>query len=306
MQSFKRLLVGLDLTAMDDVLIRYAATWKDLTGTEKIYFVHVERDLYWPEEIMQDLPSKGRPLDESLIATIQTKVRAVFGDQQEVETVCEVIEGSPLAQLTHWAKIKKIDLILVGKKHSLKGTGVVPHKLARTSRTSILFVPEKVPEKLRRILVPIDFSDYSREALQQALHIAAQVPGVEVLAQHVYAVPFGYYKSGYNQTEFKQRLFEIAQEQFKAFIAKIPSLEVPVEPVYTCDEEDDMPASICRKAVAENTDLLIIGAKGHSALSVFLLGSVTEKLLRHYINVPVLVVKKPDEELGFLDTVMLE
>ncbi len=108
---------------------------------------------------MQNLPSEGKPIDESLLAAMQAKVRAVFGEAPKAEIACEVIEGSPLAQLTHWAKVKKIDLILVGKKHTLKGTGVVPGKLARTCRTSVLFVPEKVPEQLRRILVPVNFSD---------------------------------------------------------------------------------------------------------------------------------------------------
>jgi nucleotide-binding universal stress UspA family protein len=123
MLRYKRLMVGLDLTAMDEVLIRTAAAWQELTGAEKIYFVHVGRDLYWPEGIMQTLPSEGKPIDESLLAAMQAKVRAVFGEAPKAEIACEVIEGSPLAQLTHWAKVKKIDLILVGKNTRSKVPG---------------------------------------------------------------------------------------------------------------------------------------------------------------------------------------
>jgi nucleotide-binding universal stress UspA family protein len=182
----------------------------------------------------------------------------------------------------------------------------MPGKLARTCRTSVLFVPEKVPEQLKRILVPIDFSDYSREALEQAVMLACQVPGTEVLAHHIYEVPVGYYKSGYTREQFQQRLQELSEEHYQSFITKISPLACPVRPLFSCDDEEDKSALICKTAIAKDVDLMVIGAKGHTALSVFLLGSLTEKLLRHYLNVPVLVVKKPHEELGFLDTVLLE
>ena len=49
--------------------------------------------------------------------------------------------------------------------------------------------------------------------------------------------------------------------------------------------------ALLKKAHATETGLIVMDAKGHSRLSLLLLGSTTESLLRKNEDVPVLVVK---------------
>ena len=96
-----------------------------------------------------------------------------------------------------------IDLVMVGRKKEKKGGGIVIHRLARRAGCSLLIVPQGVKESIRTILVPIDFSDYSSSALDEAISVAVNSSSeVKIIAQNVYQVPSGYHYTGKSYEEF--------------------------------------------------------------------------------------------------------
>ena len=74
-------------------------------------------------------------------------------------------------------------------------------------------------------------------------------------------------------------------------------------PVRTHLVEGNVVPTIVDMAEDLGSNLIVMGAKGHSALASFLLGSVTEKTLLHMKDVPLLVVRPPVVEK---DTVQAE
>ena len=65
MIQFQRLLVALDLTKMDEILMKYVAAFAGQLGTEKIYFIHVVKSLELSEDISSKYPELLAPVDES-------------------------------------------------------------------------------------------------------------------------------------------------------------------------------------------------------------------------------------------------
>ncbi|TPE45971.1 universal stress protein [Pontibacter mangrovi] len=305
MDTINRLMVGLDLTAMDDTLITYAAFLSQELQVEKVYFIHVEKSLEVPGELLHGIEPKKVPADEGIRGVMMTKVGPAFAGLPQTEAEVLVEEGTPVKELLHWANVKNIDMILMGRKLRMRGSGVLPQKLLRTSRVSVLFVPENMVPKLQRVVVSVDFSAYSEMALERVLKVAAVLPHLHVVCLHAYQVPTGYRTLGMTYEAFDERMRGFAQEKYDKLLHHFPELSERAELVLVRQEdEDDIGELVVLEAKRARADLLVMGAKGMSAAALFVLGSVTEKVLRHDMDIPLLVVKKRDEDMGFLDALL--
>lgn len=296
-------MVGLDLTPMDGTLIAYAAFLSSELQIEKVYFIHIEKSLDIPEEVLEDIDHERLPSDENLKHQLTSQVEPAFaGKNTQVEVLVE--EGIPLKGLLHWSKIKQVDLMLVGRKLRLRGSGVLAQKLLRTGKTGVLFVPETAEPHLDRIVVSVDFSAYSEMALNRVLHSALTRPGTHVYCLHVYQVPTGYRTLGMTYEAFDERMRGFAQEKYDKLLSRFPELRDRAELVLVKQgHEDDIGELVVMEAKRARADMLVIGAKGLTALAHFVLGSVTEKILRHDMDIPLLVFKMENEEMGFLDVI---
>lgn len=305
MNTLKRLLIGLDLTPMDDTLIHYAAFLSAELYVEKVCFIHVEKSLEVPGELRQNLQRENVSAEEGLRQLIASKVAPVFEQLPKVETEILVEEGTPLKELLHWSKIKDIDLMLVGRKLRMRGSGVLAQRILRSGRLSVLFVPEMYEPRLRRVVVSVDFSQYSEMAMDRVLHSALSKKEVQVVCLHVYKVPSGYITLGMSYEAFDERMRGFAQEKYEQMMERFPELKNRAELVLVRQgEQDDIGELVVMEAKRARADMLVIGAKGMSAAALFVIGSVTEKVLRHDLDIPLLVFKNKDEEIGFLDALL--
>src|SRR5690606_23586498 len=133
MNTLKRIMVGLDLSEMDDTLIRYTAFLCSISEIEKVYFIHAEKSLDIPEEVLQGIPN-GMTADERIREVMEEKIRGFFTPEDLSKVEVQVVEGSPLKELLHWSKVKNIDMVIVGRKFHLRGSGVLAQKILRTGR----------------------------------------------------------------------------------------------------------------------------------------------------------------------------
>ncbi|WP_299757238.1 universal stress protein [uncultured Pontibacter sp.] len=304
MNKINRLMVGLDLTGMDESMVTYAAFLARQLHVETLYFIHVEKSLEVPSELLQSLQRNNLPADESIREMIMTLVGPAFKQLPQVQVEVLVEEGTPVKEILHWAKIKNIDLLLMGRKLSLRGTGVLAQKLLRTGRISVLFVPENSEPRLRNVVVSIDFSEYSEMALERVLQVAQEKPDIHVVCLHAYQVPSGHRTLGMTYESFDERMRGFAQAKYEKLITHFPELDNRTELTLVRQEEEDIGELVVVEAKRARADLLVIGAKGMSAAALFVLGSVTEKILRHDLDIPLLVFKKKDEDMGFLDALL--
>jgi nucleotide-binding universal stress UspA family protein len=304
MNTLKRIMVGLDLSEMDDTLIRYTAFLCSISEIERVYFIHAEKSLDIPAEVLEGMPN-GMTVDEKIRVAMEEKVRSYFGPESRVHIEVQVVEGSPLKELLHWSKIKNIDMVLAGRKLHMRGSGVLAQKLLRTGRVSVLFVPENAEPKLNHIVVSVDFSEYSLMALERILNSALPRPEVRITCLHAYQVPTGYITLGMSYEAFDERMKGFAVDKFQQVLARFPDLaDRATLRLVKQENEDDIGELVVLEAKRAKADMLVIGAKGKSAAALFVLGSVTEKILRHNDDIPMIVYKKSKEEIGFLDALL--
>lgn len=146
---------------------------------------------------------------------------------------------------------------------------------------------------IRRILCPLDFSRFSRHALEQAVALAREF-GADIAALHVFAVahvadlvPAGGAAAVEPVRLSASRRAALAAE-VRGFTHEVEAGGVVVQAVLA---EGDPVATIVRQAAAWPADLIVMGTHGRSGFEGLLLGSVAEKVLRQ-APCPVLTVPR--------------
>ena len=136
---------------------------------------------------------------------------------------------------------------------------------------------------MKKILVPTDFSNNSKQALKIAATLAQQVKGrVELLHANTavaYAPPLPdyYVPEAYDMTEYyenaAEELYRIKQELADSGTYDAVKFETLVE-------EGFLYATVRRIAEEDRADLIVMGTKGATGATEFFVGSNTEKVIR--------------------------
>ena len=139
--------------------------------------------------------------------------------------------------------------------------------------------------RLKRILVPVDFSDCSKKALQYATPLARQF-NAELTLLHVV-------------------------EPYRAFSPEIPLCEVPTAeaariafdglvieiPFKAVVREGEPHTQIVAAAEELATDLIVLSTHGRTGIAHVLIGSTAEKVVRN-AGCPVLIVRERGHEFA--------
>lgn len=142
--------------------------------------------------------------------------------------------------------------------------------------------------EIARILCPSDFSSYSGRALRQAVRIA-QHHGSTVTVLHV--IPAWLPASGrFPALANPVLLYPHIREDTLAALHRFVQQPGPATPPIQAEVREGAPAEeIVKCAVESRTDLLVIGSHGHGGFEKWVLGSVTESVLRK-ARCPVLTI----------------
>ena len=294
-------MVCLDLSEMDESLIRFTSYIALKMNSDRVYFIHVAPSLDMPDEIRRAYPNLLAPVDENLKKQIEFNVKEYFEAPENCSVDIEVRDGSASDKILKVAEQKDIDLLVLGKKNGLEGGGVLLGKLARVVHHSALLVPEVLPKVMDRLLVPVDFSEHSRIALQQAIKIkeASQTP-MQISCLNIYKLPSGWHTTGKTEREFAHIMKGHAEKDYEKFLKTFPPQYHSIPCTFALDLENNISKKIYKQAVKEQADLIILGSKGKTAAASVLMGSTTEKLSNLNKNIPLLVVKEKNENVGFL------
>ncbi|MGB9664613.1 MAG: universal stress protein [Ignavibacteria bacterium] len=144
--------------------------------------------------------------------------------------------------------------------------------------------------KISKILVPVDFSEYSKMALDYAVQFAKQFNSeltlIYVIEPIVYPSDFGLGQIPINQVDFE--IQSRAEEELQKLIKeKIPA-EVNANYVVKTGKPF---VEIINTAKECDCDLIIIATHGHTGIEHILFGSTAEKVVRKS-PVPVLTVRE--------------
>jgi nucleotide-binding universal stress UspA family protein len=158
--------------------------------------------------------------------------------------------------------------------------GTTAERTIRASHVPVLLVKDQATSPYRRIIVGVDFSVYSRRAVEFAVKFA---PTGQFHLVHAYDVPFKGFLSGQDtrreiSKEHEAQFRKMVEEEMATFLsgveANAPELERIIQPGLVHDV-------IHRQVDRLKPDLLVVGTHGRTGVAHAFLGSVAEDLLRN-------------------------
>jgi nucleotide-binding universal stress UspA family protein len=295
--KIRQAVVALKLGPGDEAVLKYMDFLSAYIPVGSVYFIHVlpKFDLFNAlyEKEQESLVSDYQ-LNQEVIQRMEGKIQSSLTNLDAHLTRFDVREGDPLEELLKDVEDIAADLVVIGQKNGASEHGILARNLARKITCNALVVPENAKTDIRRILVPIDFSPDSIDALQTALALRQRLePPVTITCVNVFDMPnFSLYRIQKTRKEVKKMLEEDRQEAFRAFLKTYaPEEEENIETVLIEREHPGIANYLLDYAEETGCDFIVMGARGHSKVELLLLGSVTEKLLSSNEQVPTLIVK---------------
>lgn len=189
-----------------------------------------------------------------------------------------VTRGSAAEAVLHTAEALDSSLIVIGagdQAHGDPGTGPTAETIARFARQPVWISRARREPGLARVMVAVDRSDASREALVFASDLCermAATPTVAHVLEHLDFAPGVDTSTGELGAHQARAVSEVGE-----FVERTlgPGLAPATRTAW------GQPAELLRRlAVEEKTDLLVIGRTGLARLRRVFLGGTAERLLR--------------------------
>ncbi len=225
-------------------------------------------------------------------------------ERRGIAVTTRVATGIPSEEVVTAARAEDSDLIVVGTKGK---TGLAHVLLGSTAERVIRGAPCPVltvrtepaategeegvlsrPVTLERILVPVDFSDCSLDALEYAALVAQQAKASLMLLHVLEPVSYGLdFTLGHIRT--REQVRETWTKRLEELASSLKAIHVSVD----SQLRGGLPAdSILDSAQTLPCDLIVMGTHGRRGISHALSGSVAEAVLRK-AHCPVLTVRSP-------------
>ena len=298
MTAFKRILVGLDMSSMDPNLLQYLALFNQSAPQAETFFLHVSYAQQLPVmaggRYTRELP------DQKLIASIHARLKESMKLEAE-EVLPEslkqgeftVLAGTITREMLEYAHQQQVDLTILGRKKIHLGSGLAAARFLRNAHCSVLFVPENPPEDLNHIMVATDFSDYSVFGVRKAIELAKSLPEApKITLVHVFDVPTDMaYKISRTQGQYAKIIRENVELVVTNYLKQFDWLDLEVGTELIANTHYNAARHLHEFANAQQPDLMVMGAHGHSSLSAWLLGSLPEKILKYNEDIPLLIVR---------------
>lgn len=152
---------------------------------------------------------------------------------------------------------------------------------------------------MKKILVPIDFSEHSENALKTAALLAKKT-NAAIIALHMLDLQEVNLSESPNYQQEKAVFFlKLAENKIKAFLEKDYLKEVAIVPII---KHYKIFSEINTVAKEVEADIILMSSHGASGLKEFFMGSNTEKVIR-FSEIPVLVIKNELIDVSFNDVV---
>lgn len=284
MKTIKNILVALDLSAIDDTLIKNASYVANFLNAENVYFVHnIKRyEIYSLfEKQIEELN-----LEEMIGDELNEKVSNLFDAKANTEVF---ISDDPSTESLIEYIVHKyaVDLTIVGNKTNIKGSGILTSKLLRMLKCDILSIPESYNTTFKNVWVGTDFSNHSKKAFRRVQKIQPQF-GFELSAVHAYSIPMQFTPHIRKETMVE----EISSHLRKKAKKYLASLDISMDNFKLFRRKDlTTSESLLLHARKEQVDLLAVADRGNNNFSSLLVGSITEELFNEAEKIAILIVK---------------
>jgi nucleotide-binding universal stress UspA family protein len=242
-------------------------------------------------------PFNAGGVDDAYVENVKSEARASIEavealTDQRVET--DVLEGTPVESIVDDAADFAADLIVMGT-HGRTGVhryvvGSVTERVVRLADAPVLTARAGVEMgpagDCDDVLIPTDGSEYATVAVDHGLAIAQQF---DARVHAVSIVDVGDLATRVEYTPPTEALERVREERTDATEAIAERAREAGLDVRTEVREGFPAEDLIDYAGEEGIDLLAMGTHGRTGLNRFLLGSTTERIIRH-ADAPVLAV----------------
>jgi nucleotide-binding universal stress UspA family protein len=290
----KRILICLSLEPFDEHLIHYVSKIPGLFTNAQLHLIHVIPN-YQHSYAGKELASR-LDVDEDGFDADDLRNHAIKVGLKGAETsIAAVLKGSPSTEILKYMHAWDIDLVFLGKRDHDQGSGYLVAQLASRSPASMWLVPELENPHFRKVLLATDFSEPSGVAYDCLKRLIACIDEIaELTVLSAYDVPAGYFKAGLTYDQMSDQMRAVTENGLSDWLSKQPALSLSITPTVV-EEERGTAATIIDTAEKSDVDLLMLGSRGRSGLSAFLLGSTTDRIIRTRHKFPVFIARSHDD-----------
>jgi nucleotide-binding universal stress UspA family protein len=294
---FEKILLPLDGSELAETAIPYAEELASRLGSE-IMLYHVYRRGH------QSLQHMHQMYLDRLVESVQNNIKKSRRDNAEVKVTTKVEAGEPAVNICNLVDKDKIDLIIMtavsasGLKIG-KMLGSVADHLCRTVPIPVMLVRlqnapriDRSERLIDRLLIPLDGSEFSKQALPVGEELASRLGVSATLYQMANMVRV--YDNGMG-SEAYINYTKVDDIEKKRVEAEMVTLEndlkqrgLNINHIVTSgwDAANEI-IELCKKS---DIDLVIMSTQGRSGVSRWVFGNVAEKVLRHG-QTPILLIK---------------
>ncbi len=270
----KKILVGLDLTKMDETLIRYASFLQQQFKLDKVHFVHnIKR--YEMDEVLEDLVGE-KDIKALIEKNLLAKVSKVIPDGSSYTLDIKEHDSTEFS-LKDLAGERFIDTILLGFKQEEFGTAAMSQKLIRMFKGDVILVPEGAQLQWNRILVPSDLSAPFQIVLQKLalFHKLETPPEIKILKS--YGIPSTFFPYIDDKRAIEKTRKHV-EKQYQEVQRKF-AVSKDIEFVARYQEDESVVDVIEAESRKMKADLIVMAAKGSSKIPAVFIGSTINELI---------------------------
>ena len=268
----KKLLMATDLSARSDRALERAV----LLAKEKnaqLTIVHI---------VDEDLPPMIADIQKSSAdVAIRDHLKSISGSE-DLNISIETGFGRVTPDILTFSQKVGAELIILGLHRNVTHInmfrGTTTERVIRSSQIPVLLVKERATAPYGKVLVGVDFSIYSKRAIEFA---STFVPNGDHYLVHAYDVPFKGFLYGEDSREevrdqHQAEMRSMIEDEMESFLARDPSDGPKLEPIL---QEGTVREVIRGQVTRLKPDLLVIGTHGRTGVARAFLGSVAEDFL---------------------------
>ena len=307
MKKYEKWTVALELTdATSDLLKNVAKLAAEFVPT-RITLIHVIETPDLPKVVLEDIPGLFEPDIKGVTRQIKEMVKPYFHPEQNIEV--KVTTGNALSEVLKWTNKSSSDLLLIGRGKYTR-ISALSQKLTRKSPCSVMLLPGRSVTDLSKVVVPIDFSEYSETAMSMVNQMYESNITMQVHVLSIYQDASRYLNQTFERADsvdeivskkevINKHLHQHAEKELKEFLSHHGG--AAFKTYLAALERGRKEADIIDEMIDEmQPDLVILGSRNKKTSAVDLLSVVSEEVVPHGGRHLTLVLKKKGETRNWL------
>ncbi len=272
----KNILVAVDLTDMDEVVIRYAHFLKEHLNLSSVNFVHNIRTYDIDETLKELLGAKD--IKAVVSKNLKTKISRIFKDESTY-TLNVFEHDNTEYTLKDWAEKNGITTLMLGYKQKNSGTAAMSQKLIRIFKGDILLVPSTANISWNKMLIPSDLGTTFQIVLRKIRLLAQNELKPQIRILKTFHIPSLFFP--FIDIDDQAAIDKSSKHISKQFVEVKKKYAISDDYEFVARYQDDQSIVdvIQNESKKFKADVVMMAAKGDSNITSLLIGSTMNELI---------------------------